>query len=600
MSGLSSAFRSRIVTDWMVSLLMGAVLVGSVSIAGAKDPFMVEAGFQLHGADVHYLVDPGEAGRISLDANNGFFDKGAFAAVGPSEPPTDREKELIKSHFSHLIISNPKASGTAHWYVWTTQPGEVLVRGRWKVAPEDDGTQWVVSWNDQSRPVSISTNDGQTMQSWEARFDVRRPGRHLVSIGKSDSRQASGTELHRLEVTGTAAQEAGVIRARWRPKAIHTQYASSLVRDIRMWVFETQSMSNQASYSPITTAFGYFGGSFLENRTAKGNLNFSMWAASRNAKEAPPIDETPHLLATGNAAAEFGGFGHEGSGVKIRNWEPLEHHPESIIQALRLETHRGQATYSGYFFDDRIDRWVLFAVGRRPVDEGAASSLRIASFCEVPGPPDRERTGDRRRIIRRRGWVHSEDGRWLPLDVQSRRRKPNDPPVNQFIGKDNGWFIMSTGGIEMFDQKITSMQQDREMELPGYLDPDKTRALFQYPAIVGEHDVLGTSKDSATIQIELPRVGEHAMATIYYGTKDCLSFVRRGRMHPTEGTGVIRKMYDRSRVWEASTEPRAVSVGANRFELKDLRSGQTYHFRLFLTNDGGQMWSFDAGRFRTK
>ncbi len=87
----------------------------------------------------------------------------------------------------------------------------------------------------------------------------------------------------------------------------------------------------------MTTRFGYFAGLFNGERKASGGINFSMWAASAHSEKAPALSDMPHLIATGNSLAEFSGFGHEGSGVKIRNWSPLAHQPDSIIQALRVE-----------------------------------------------------------------------------------------------------------------------------------------------------------------------------------------------------------------------------------------------------------------------
>ncbi len=74
-----------------------------------------------------------------------------------------------------------------------------------------------------------------------------------------------------------------------------------------MWIFESRSACDYSSYSPITTAFGYYGATFNKDRRAAGKMNFSMWAASKNAKTIPPLDQMPHILATGNPDAEFSG-----------------------------------------------------------------------------------------------------------------------------------------------------------------------------------------------------------------------------------------------------------------------------------------------------
>lgn len=372
---------------------------------------------------------------------------------------------------------------------------------------------------------------------------------------------------------------------------------------------ETENISDYDSYSPITTPFGYFGGSLSGNRRAVGNMNFSMWAAGGNAKTAPPLSEMPHLLAVGHPKAEFGGFGHEGSGVKVRNWEPLAHHPKSIIQALRMDVVDGQATYSGYLFDDRVNQWRLYAVGRRPlakqkrrnVRSPNQDNLRIASFCEIPGPASNERTGDRQRTIRRRGWVMDADGGWHAIDRQTRSVKPNAGPVNQAIaaGK-SGWFHMSTGGVEMLDTRQAEVRLPKASpKLPAYLQKDVAAKLFQYPADIGQSSVTSLTSTSATVSYTLASVGHDAQAVLYYGPQDCLSFVARKDFHATERKGVIDQVFSKERTWQASTQAMSVANGENSFSLTGLKPNNTYFYRLLLTNRDGKIWSFDAGHFQS-
>ncbi len=98
----------------------------------------------------------------------------------------------------------------------------------------------------------------------------------------------------------------------------------------------TRSLSDFGSYSPITTPFGYYGTAFGADRRSNGGFNFSMWASSAKGK-IPPLEKMPHLLVAGSPEAEFSGFGHEGSGVKLRGWLPMPDKPEICVQALRVE-----------------------------------------------------------------------------------------------------------------------------------------------------------------------------------------------------------------------------------------------------------------------
>jgi hypothetical protein len=316
----------------------------------------------------------------------------------------------------------------------------------------------------------------------------------------------------------------------------------------------------------------------------------------------------PHLLAAGHRSAEFGGFGHEGSGVKIRNWEPLAHHPRSIIQALRMDVDNNYSAFSGYLFDERVNRWVLYAVGRRPhATNGRRKptslddiTLKVSSFCEIPGPGSRERTGDRPRSIRRRGWVADSKGRWHAIDRQTSGNRQETQPTNKYIDVDDeGWFVMSTGGLEMLERNRTEVRVSRSRELPAYLQPDIAKQLFEYPATIGDSTVTNITSTSADITWQIPDPGPNATATLYYGPQDCLSFVARTNKHATERKGVIDQVFAKDRTWRHSTSPIQINPGAKTFRLKNLSPETTYYFRLFIRNDNGQIWAFNGGRLRS-
>jgi hypothetical protein len=598
MTHFECSIKRLTVVSWLV-------VCWSMNVSAESQFF--KTGEQRHGADVYQLGEPARAGAIVLDANNGFFDRGVFIADGRRPAPSDSEKALIHAHFTHLVAAEKESLGTAHWYLWIPKAGDVDLVAHWKVPPSDHGVQWEVRLDNDVRKVVAGTSSETTPQKWDLKFSVKQPGRHTISIRKLTDRIAKGTEIHGIRLTGRAIVDASLLRARWRPAAIHTQYSASTCPQTKMWVFESQNISDYGSYSPITTPFGYFGGSFDADRTANGGMNFSMWAARSGAKSAPPLHQMPHLLATGNPQAEFGGFGHEGSGVKIRNWEPLNHHPRSIIQALRMDIDENSRLYSGYVFDDRDNRWVLYAVGRKPnkvtgdrkTGPQDPDWLRMSSFCEIPGPAERERTGDRPRVIRRRGWAYNADRQWHPVDHQT-TRSPGTPSNRYIAAAEDGWFVMSTGGMDMFDQKTIEVKQPAPGGLPPYLQSDIAAKLFEYPAEFGKHSAEHIAQTSAQVNYELLDVGENATAVLYYGPQDCLSFVPRDDFHATERKGVIDKVYSMDRVWPAWTKSTPVDKGVSNFTLINLKPDTEYFYRLFVTNNAGKIWSFDAGKFQTK
>ncbi len=471
--------------------------------------------------------------------------------------------------------------------------------------PEEGTASWCISVNGEQRLVESKPNDGKTPQPWKLTFAIENPGRQTISIRKAGSKNTAETEISEIQLSGTAIQDASLLRARWRPKAIHTQYHSSTCPETKLWVFESQSIEMATSYSPMTTNFGYFGGSFTDNQTAKGNLNFSMWAVGKDADEMPPIDSMPHLLATGNPKASFSGFGHEGSGVKIRDWDPIAIHSKSLIQALRVEPGNDVNTYFGYFFDEQKSQWVLYAVGRKSAKarkrrrqkENSPVSLRPASFCEVPGPPQSQRTGDQLRIIRRRGWFYGVDNNWHVVDRQTTKVKSD--PVNQFIDSVDGWFLMGTGGMEMLRSLSDVKIAETPTEVPKYLQPEIAQQLFELPIEFSNHCVESVTRNSATIQFEFSKLGKDATATLYYGLKDCLTF-RKRELHGTEKKGLSSELLSGDRTWANSTESIPVHNDRVLIELRDLTPNSTYYYRLLVTSADGKSWDFETRQFSTR
>lgn len=74
------------------------------------------------GSEVSYFGSLPINGRLVLDANNGFFDKGAFRAIG-KHPSPESERLLISSHFEGLQAAGGKSLGEARWYLWKTNRG---------------------------------------------------------------------------------------------------------------------------------------------------------------------------------------------------------------------------------------------------------------------------------------------------------------------------------------------------------------------------------------------------------------------------------------------------------------------------------------------
>lgn len=562
------------------------------------------------------MGQPAKDGVIDLTAANGFFDR-CFVAVEPG-PMAPGDGPLIPATYGALAPSKGEA-GDARWHVLLAKPGEIRVGLRLRVPAGEAGLPWTVKVGDESRVVQAAASDGSADQPTDLVFKVARAGKVEVALAYDQGRRPVETKVAFLRLTGEAVRSAHLLRARWRPAAVHARFAAppSCPRP-DTWVFESKALTPVASYSPMTTPFGYFGSMFgADGRVpVGGQYNFSMWVASAKAAGAPPLPEMSRLLATSLPEAEFSTFGHEGTGVKFRNAVAYPKGASRIIQALRAEHQDGLWTYHGYFYDEDQGRWRLYASAQNPNPRlkprpGRGLLETTGSFCEVPGPPALERSGDRVRSIVRRGWFLGEDGRWhaaMPEPGKATAGKGAAPSAdddeapapgtNRRVARmptyeKEGWVLMSTGGVDFHDSPAGAADNSvAHPALPDYLSPDKTAQLRQGPVRFDGNAAKALSGGAAEVTYRLGPMGPSARAVLHFGTVDCLTFVA-GK--PVNNSPAERDIYSPARTWQRATPAQSVAPGANVFRVEGLTPGTTYHYRLFVSHAEGKAWDAVSG-----
>lgn len=593
------------------SLLCFALVLHSMHAAADDFPSVPDGVGQLETAPVFSrggIDDDGkpffingqseENGKLVLTASNGFFTPGVCRASGESSLPKIGDDDLIAFNYSTLS-SWKRTDGTIRWHLWVTRPGQICFNVHLKVAEKAAGSKLRVSFGGVAHHVeTVAEVDPRQPQPWNLEFDVKEPGEHTFELKalKMAEPQTGVGELHRVDVYGPAVRDSKLLRARWRPAAVHGGYASTGIEQSRTWVMATRSTSNSSSYSPITTPFGYYGTSFDSNGRSKGTFNFSMWAAKRGGKT-PPLKQMPHLLAAGSPDAEFSGFGHEGSGVKLRGWTPMPDQPSVCVQALRVENDGDYHTYYGYFWDHPTTQWKLYAVGRKWSNGKPIEHLKPGSFCEVPGPPNVQRTGDVPREVRRRGWFLDESSRrWEPMDRFICRGRGTHNKA--WFVSDEGEFVMRTGGMRYYEFSNPPDAETSDV-LPEYLSPKASRQLERLPAEFGEIDVLEVTDTTVKLNVNMKRAGKNARADVFYGQKDCLTFSRR-ELHATErGSSVSRSTQAENRSWSNRISIASLKDGRNPVTITGLKPGTPWFYRVLVTNEEGKQWTFETHHFKT-
>lgn len=523
--------------------------------------------------DLVHAVQPTRDGTLFLTPNESFFPRLGLTADGRSTVPDIDEWNGGKSF---ATIGKWDPGDSAVWGLWLTRPGILKL----DLYLEGGAGRFRVEIDGQSRSFSPSS-DGTAATS--APFTLSEPGRHLVTLTCEEG--GGNTRFHRIEVTGPAAERGGVIRKRWRPAAAHTKFFSSRAPDhVRLWVMEMDAVPGELDfYSPITTPFGYYGPTWKADGTVNTSFNFSLWSFGRGQPE-PPVERLSHLLAIGHPEAAFGGFDHEGTGVKIRDWEPLAgRQGQRQAFALRVEPGPVYDTYYSYFYAADEKRWRLFGVGSKHNQGRPLDSLWVGSFVEVPGPPAVQRTGAWERRMRYRGWVMDEGGSWYPLDRMERGNVDPDTGLTHTDRglTDDGWFYLQTGGWAFRKVRNTD-----PVELPAagrpdvdYLAPGDLAYLTTVPCEV-EITKIERSGEQARVTIFIRNAGNDARLSLYRGPSDALTFAER---------------------WAHHFESQAtVQEGSQEVILEGIPASEPLLVRALLRNREGQFWSRETASAQSR
>jgi hypothetical protein len=529
----------------------------------------IDAG--LGGGLVHMAQRTAD-GALQLTPNESFFPKMGLRAQDSSDLPD--VNQLNKGQMFDTI-SGWRPGAIAEWGLWLERPGELIVE-LWMSGTTGEEEFLVEIVDLLSREVKIKPNKSDTPRP-VARVSLRAAGigKHVLHLQKINE-GAGDARLHRVTVTGHAASDAAVLRKRWRPAAAHTRFSSSREpENVRLWIMEMDAVPGELSfYSPVTTPFGYYGPSWLADGRVNTSFNFSLWSYKRGAPE-PPVEQLSHLLAVGHPEALFDGFGHEGTGVKVRGWDPLGgRQNQRQALALRVEPGKMYDTYFSYFYAPDEKRWRLFGVGNKWNRGKPLESLWVGSFVEVPGPPDRQRTGTTVREMRYRGWVMGEGGELLPLDRMS------VADVDKTTGltytdrgmREDGWFAMETGGWVFRPApkgQYVPGDPTKLNQRPEFIQPAAVKALLSVPSSI-EPVSIRRSGVGVMINFKIRNASKDTEAWVYYGADEGLTLADR---------------------WAHKLAVKNPREGVNRVTIDKLPANQPLRIRLLLKNDEGKFWS---------
>ena len=494
---------------------------------------LIKAGNGQLGSEVTWIPVPldqgaffkaqkSEDGKLLLTANEAFFPERGLVATGVGAVP---DVEKLNGGKTFQFIKGWKEGDTAEWGLFFEKPGSVRIKVL--MTTSTNNGQYTLKLGENTVTASTRASNAKPVSTSTYELTITNPGQHILQF--SCQRAGGDDTFHWIEISGSSVKDGAVLRQRWRPAAAHTKFTSSGVSDgIRIWVMEMDALPGSLGfYSPITTPFGYYGPTWNADGTVGSGFYFSLWSYGRG-QSPPPLEQHSHLLAIGNRQASFGSFGHEGTGVKVRDWEPLAgRQGQSQVIALRVEPGNPYDTYFSYFYATDQQRWRLFAVGNKYNGGKPLRSLWVGSFVEVPGPPHIQRTGPYERTMRYRGWVLDKEDRWQRLDQMANGNiDRNTGLTHTDRGLAEDWFYLRTGGWKYRKGKKSqyiSLPTSKLRDDVSFLGPQDTAFLKTTPSQITA-SVTQRSKKQIEFTIQVRNAEEDPEVHAFWGTKDALTF----------------------------------------------------------------------------
>ena len=602
-------------SNGLMNALLSVSLLGGLALGTEIEVLTLKEGVQF---DEVVYAQESVGTRLTLNANACFF-----YPIGPrlqdgGKVSDDEEAALFNKgeRYSGIgMLRNPGQQ--VKWPILPVANGEVSLKVFLKANAKEAGSEWIVRCGDIEQHVTSVKSDGTSPQPWSLSGRIVQSGIRKESIQyvtlelvSTRSKNVDGGVLRSVELSGPTMKGAYLLRSRWRPQAVHTRFYSTEQLDtelgIQAWVVEVRphfdfGFDPFQFYAPVTTEFGYYGSTYMPTSeetpdlfTAKP-MNFSLWSYKRGVAE-PPVGEMSHLLALGDPKRQFGGYHHEGTGVKPRGPLPQieNQRMRSLVVGMRFDAPNASdpypyRTYHSYFVNPENGEWMLYASGRQFTDEpDKYGGLREpGAFVEVPGRVVSQRTHQSLRSASYRGWIQDLKGAWHPIDTMKGSTKIGEIAPKRWELSDDGWFSMTTGGIvyRRFKTKKSDVVHTPSFALPGYMTEKAMEQFSEHPVSVEVHKVTKGPDGNLIVDFEL--LGNEALAEVvlHYGRQDGLTLIFEDGDQPSKWEGTVSKRF---------------APGKHRWEILDPGKGgfsEQGFCRLLINAEEGRFWALESSEW---
>ena len=546
------------------------------------------------GTDVWKDFSPLQESLV-MDANTSFFSPKGVLTL---QEETTTTNVYNKNRHYERIGGWKRLNDTIVWGMKNLSVGTLTVELFAGISTGEDGSAVTVYLDDQEQDLTV--NATASPQDFESQgsvsFNVSQAGTHEIKlkIKTQNTADSSFGEIKKLIASGTAITGANVWERRWRMAAVHGAFISDNDVNTEITVYEVNILSHEyESYQVMSTEFGYIGSPNSLESAGLSGLNFSLWSYGRN-DAIPPHIQLSHLIAVAGEGAIFGGYGHEGTGVKPRGFDPFDtaespHYKFTV--ALRKEPGELHNTFWCYYLDPVSLDWKLYSSGKKFNASGDLSYINsTGGFLEVPGPAHSQRTGHRTRVIEYRAWRMQTDRTWNVVDeIDPNYNSDTSISYKEWSQNSAGdKFIFKGGGLLDTGVDPGNIHLNNPSELPDFLQGDNINALYAMPADFETLEPASIYASQAILKFDITNLGTNPEIKLFYGTAYGL----------TEGVNGDAGI---DVVWEESQEVSLsqINEGVLSVPVTNLTDNQLYYYRLRVKNDEGITWSYNADSFST-
>lgn len=519
-----------------------------------KQPLVVEDTSKLageHPANSLLFLQYAPADKLFLSIDESFDSNLNAAQIPLREGALEGLNRM--SSFSHA--SGWGKGSELRWHVYVPKPGKYTVSLDCEGLA--DGKSLVYTQVDGGEEVKF------TNAQLEHELSFPQPGLYDLKIVAGSAEMSKGLQVKSLTLQGEAIKGAAVARARWRPVAAHGRFLlpeeGKVVPEI--WVVEQEGApSKQGYYAPVTTPFGYYGCTRSVEGYPRG-VNFSLWSFGRG-KDEPDLKKLSHLLAIGSGQGVFSGFSHEGTGVKIRGWNPFEGSKSQLQRfAVRKEVQGEYSVWSTYFWNFDTQSWQLYGRGKQwNKGKKGSAGFGVGTFVEVPGPPQRERSGDVKRVCRYRAWAIDASNKVVAATALSGEKGQSN---RWRLTTQDGWAELGMGGI--YHYPPAGQVEIRIGAIPDFLQEKHLKELRHQPCTV---TLTQPKQGDKELHFQLKGQQGPATLTLYHGAEEGLTFAAR---------------------WQHSSKHEVQITGEGNVSIP-MPTPAPKHLRALLETKSGKAW----------